>query len=153
MHSRGFPFRNLSFRLATWHSCQMVLLVLVNLVSASPSLKLDLLCMAEFIARRLRRFIRRMPTSSSIFCICHAWVSIRVWFPPFATFWLGGKSDTYHHSRASLDIFGWGWDEIVANPKILSFYLSINVIFITLSFVSLDFCPIFVSKIVKHSVQ
>lgn len=45
------------------------------------------------------------------------------------------------------------WDELLSVRKILSFYLSRNVMSITPSFVVLDLCPIILfQKIVKHHV-
>ena len=61
-----------------------------------PQPRLYLLYKVGFIARRLRRPTRAMPTVPSIFWISHARVSIRVWYFtikwPCAAFWLGRKS-------------------------------------------------------------
>ena len=45
------------------------------------------------------------------------------------------------------------WEWMMTHPKMSSFYLSINVIFITLSFVVLDLCLIILfKKIVEHRI-
>ena len=57
------------------------------------------------------------------------------------------------YSRTLLDILFLIWGQTVADYRMLSFHLSINVIIIVVSFKILDLCPIAVSTIVKHPVN
>ena len=63
-----------AFGLTTWHSCRVVIFVFVNLAPGGYSPRLYLLYSFGFIARRLKRPKRRMPTGLGIFCNCRAFV-------------------------------------------------------------------------------